>query len=88
MEYRDYYAVEFRTKIIDGIIELPEKYRNKIKCECLKVILLTEDNFYTTCTIDERIRVEFSPSGKGLCKSNGRFVELRRTVIKNGLVDK
>lgn len=35
------YAVEFRTKIKDGMIEIPEKYRNKLTYS-VKVILLTE----------------------------------------------
>ena len=48
------YAVEFRTKIIDGIIEVPEKYRKKIKY-LVKVILLTEDTFDTASDIIEEL---------------------------------
>ncbi len=36
------YAIEFRTKMIDGIIKVPKKYRPRIKRN-VKVILLTED---------------------------------------------
>lgn len=36
------YAVEFRTKMIDGIIKVPEKYRKKMR-NSVKVILLMED---------------------------------------------
>lgn len=36
------YAVEFRTKIKDGMIEIPEAYRKKLKYS-VKVILLAED---------------------------------------------
>ena len=35
-------AIEFRTKIRNGIIEIPKKYRRKIKAT-VKVILLEED---------------------------------------------
>ncbi|MCP4350688.1 MAG: hypothetical protein GY795_34910 [Desulfobacterales bacterium] len=48
------YAVEFQTKIIDGIIEVPEKYRKKIKYN-VKVILLTEDTFDTASDIIEEL---------------------------------
>ena len=53
-EGRKMYAVEFRTKIIDGIIEVPEKYRKKIKY-LVKVILLTEDTFDTASDIIEEL---------------------------------
>jgi hypothetical protein len=36
------HAIELRTKIKDGMIEIPEKYRNNKKYR-VKVILLTED---------------------------------------------
>ena len=36
------FAIEFRTIIKDGMIEIPEKYKKKIQCN-VKVILLTED---------------------------------------------
>lgn len=35
------YAFEFKTKIKNGIIEIPEKFRAKLK-DSVKVILLTE----------------------------------------------
>ena len=41
------YAVEFRTKMTDGIIRVPEKYRKKMRCS-VKVILLTEDTSDTS----------------------------------------
>ncbi|MCK5507082.1 MAG: hypothetical protein KAI50_00990 [Desulfobacterales bacterium] len=53
-EGKKMYAVEFRTKIIDGIIEVPEKYRKKIKY-LVKVILLTEDTFDTASDIIEEL---------------------------------
>ncbi len=36
------YAVEFKAKVKDGMIEIPEKYRKKL-LRNVKVILLTED---------------------------------------------
>lgn len=36
-------AVEFKTKIINGMIIIPEKYRKTLK-ENVKVIVLTEEN--------------------------------------------
>jgi len=35
------YAIEFRTRIKNGVIEIPEKFRRKLK-DNVKVILLTE----------------------------------------------
>lgn len=37
------YAIEFRTKIRNGTIEIPKKHRNKIK-ENVRVIIITEEN--------------------------------------------
>ncbi len=48
------YAVEFRTKIKDGVIELPEKYRKKMKYT-VKVILLTEDAADATSDMIENL---------------------------------
>ncbi|QTA91793.1 hypothetical protein [Desulfonema magnum] len=48
------YAVEFRTKVTDGIIQIPEKYRKKIKNN-VRVILLAEDSADTTSDIIEDI---------------------------------
>jgi len=48
------YAVEFRTKITDGIIKVPEKYRKKIKYN-VKVILLTEDTVDTASDMIEEL---------------------------------
>ena len=36
------YAVEFRAKIKDGIIEIPKEYINKLK-DNVKVIILSEE---------------------------------------------
>ena len=36
------YAVEFRTKMSDGIIQVPEEYRKRMRGS-VKVILLTGD---------------------------------------------
>jgi len=36
-------AFEFRTKIKNGVIEIPKKHRTKIK-ENVKVIIITEEN--------------------------------------------
>lgn len=36
------YAIEFKTKIKDGIIKIPKKYRRSLK-ENVKVIVLTEE---------------------------------------------
>ena len=36
------YAIEFRTKIKNGIIEVPKEYRNRLK-DNVKVILLSEE---------------------------------------------
>ena len=46
------YAFEFRTKIKDGIIEIPKTYRNKIK-DNVKVIVLTEENKVSINMIDK-----------------------------------
>jgi len=35
------YAIEFSTRIKNGVIEIPEKFRRKLK-DNVKVILLTE----------------------------------------------
>jgi hypothetical protein len=37
------YAIEFRTRIRDGIIEIPKEYRDKLK-ENVKVIILSEEH--------------------------------------------
>ncbi len=41
------YAVEFRTKMTDGIIRVPERYRKKMR-NSVKVILLAEDTSDTS----------------------------------------
>ncbi|RLB95641.1 MAG: hypothetical protein DRH50_03570 [Deltaproteobacteria bacterium] len=45
------YAIEFRTKIKDGIIEIPKTYRDKIKNN-VKVIVLTEEKKVSINMID------------------------------------
>ena len=47
-------AIEFRTKIRNGIIEIPQKYRRKIKAS-VKVILLEEDTTDTASDIIENL---------------------------------
>jgi hypothetical protein len=37
------YAIEFSTRIKNGVIEIPERYRRKIQSSTVKVILLKED---------------------------------------------
>lgn len=37
------HAIEFRTKIRNGMIEIPKKHRNKIK-ENVRVIIISEEN--------------------------------------------
>ncbi|MEA3357415.1 MAG: hypothetical protein U9Q67_03180 [Patescibacteria group bacterium] len=46
------YAIEFRTKIKDGIIEIPKTYRNKIK-DNVKVIILAEEKKVSINMIDK-----------------------------------
>ena len=36
------YAIEFTTKVIDGMISIPKEYRNKLQ-EKVKVIVIKED---------------------------------------------
>lgn len=48
------YAVEFRTKVKNGVIKIPEKYMKKLKYS-VKVILLTEDTDDTTCDMIENL---------------------------------
>ncbi len=45
------YAVEFKTKIKDGIIIIPDKYRKDLK-ENVKVIVLTEKKSQTSDIIE------------------------------------
>ncbi len=48
------YAVEFRTIIKDGIIEIPEKYRKRLKYS-VKVILLAEETEHATSDMIESL---------------------------------
>ena len=48
------YAVEFRTKIKNGVIKIPEKYRTKMKYN-VQVILMTEDTADTTSDMIEKL---------------------------------
>ncbi len=48
------YAIEFRAQIKDGIIEIPEKYRKKLKFS-VKVILLAEDTNDATSDMIESL---------------------------------
>ncbi|MBF0227420.1 MAG: hypothetical protein HQK76_18400 [Desulfobacterales bacterium] len=50
------YAIEFRAKIKNGIIEIPEIYKNKLK-DSVKVIILTnEKSEFSSDTIEELVR--------------------------------
>jgi bifunctional DNA-binding transcriptional regulator/antitoxin component of YhaV-PrlF toxin-antitoxin module len=50
------YAIEFSTKIKNGIIEIPKEYRNKLKDkDNVKVILLSEEEQEITSDIIERL---------------------------------
>ena len=49
------YAVEFRTKIKNGIIEIPERYRRKIQSSTVKVILLKEDALEASSDMIDRL---------------------------------
>ncbi|MBF0203369.1 MAG: hypothetical protein HQK67_03440 [Desulfamplus sp.] len=48
------YAVEFQTKIKNGIIKIPEKFRVKLK-DNVKVILLADYSEYTTDIFSDTI---------------------------------
>ncbi len=47
-------AIEFKTKIKNGMIRIPEKYRNSLK-ENVKVILLLEENETRSSDIIDRL---------------------------------
>ncbi len=49
------YAVEFRTKVKNGTIEIPEVYRDRFK-ERVRVILLAEEESVTANLIDELLQ--------------------------------
>ncbi len=48
------YTVEFHTKIKDGIIEIPEKYRKNLTAN-VRVILLSEDTEEPTVDIIDEL---------------------------------
>ena len=48
------YAIEFRARIKNGVIEIPEKFRRKLK-DNVKVILLTEYMMDTSSDIIEEL---------------------------------
>ncbi|MBW1940326.1 MAG: hypothetical protein JRI28_02940 [Deltaproteobacteria bacterium] len=48
------YAIEFKTKIKDGIIKIPEEYRRDLK-ENVTVIVLTEEKVKKTSDIIENL---------------------------------
>ena len=48
------YAVEFQTRIRNGIIEIPEEFRDRFR-EYVRVILLAEEKRSTADTIDRLI---------------------------------
>lgn len=49
------HAIEFRAKIKNGIIEIPEKFRRRLK-DNVKVILLTEYMTDTNDAIEELLK--------------------------------
>jgi hypothetical protein len=46
------YAIEFQTKIKNGVIEIPQDYRNKLK-ENVKVIILAEEEEIASDMIEQ-----------------------------------
>jgi hypothetical protein len=46
------YAIEFQTKVKNGTIDIPEKYRDRFKTR-VRVILMVEEETTTTYFIDE-----------------------------------
>jgi len=54
-EEKAMYAVEFRTKVKNGTIEIPEVYRDRFK-ERVRVILLAEEESVTANLIDELLQ--------------------------------
>jgi len=56
------YAVEFQAKIQDGIIEIPEIYRNRFK-ERVRVILLAEEGSRIATFIDQLLQHPLKVSG-------------------------
>ena len=48
------YAIEFRARIKNGVIEIPKKFRRKLK-DNVKVILLTEYMMDTSSDIIEEL---------------------------------
>ncbi|KPA10332.1 hypothetical protein MHK_005243 [Candidatus Magnetomorum sp. HK-1] len=48
------YAIEFQTQITNGIIKIPEKYREKVK-RFVKVILLTEETAETSSDMIDQL---------------------------------
>ena len=59
------YAVEFQTRIKDGVIEIPQEYRDRFK-QIVKVILLTEEQPLQADIIDQLLAqpikvVDFKP---------------------------
>ena len=56
------YAVEFQTKVKNGIIEIPEAYRDRFK-ERVRVILLAEEENATVNLIDQLLQHPVKVSG-------------------------
>jgi hypothetical protein len=58
-------AIEFRTKIKNGIIQIPKKYKKKIR-NSVKVIIISEQKEFKAGIIDELLEnpiqlKDFSP---------------------------
>jgi hypothetical protein len=56
------YAVEFQAKIKDGIIEIPEIYRNRLKGH-VRVILLAEEEGTNENLIDQLLQHPLKVAG-------------------------
>jgi hypothetical protein len=56
------YAVEFQTKVKDGIIEIPEIYRDRFK-ERVRVILMTEEESLGANLIEQLLNTPLRVAG-------------------------
>lgn len=87
------YAIEFRAKIKDGMIEIPQEYRNKLK-ENIKVIILVEEK--ETTLIDQLLNSPFlklktsnhflekKPMSINKDSQKSCFVDTNQSIIQKG----
>lgn len=59
------HAIEFRTKIKDGIIRIPKEHRNTIK-ENVRVIVFTEENSVDIDAIERLLKSPLKPGSSHL----------------------